>query len=291
MAWDAAVEAVIVMDLADHVHGGEFFEGELGDLALPGVSLGHFGGVHDHDEAALAFDLYDFEFHVDGEGFFDFGVLPAAGAEALVAADHDEPRPLIVNVAANDLLLLRRDAVGRHVGEHHRVELAQESRQPFAVPLGHVALSASGVMRRPFQPPWSPPAADRSSIWWLASIIFLPFFGRSGRSTRIARSPRDMTVTRASLLSTRSPGKPLWTSCRLPASRRAAAPPSLHRRIRGVVLGAGLLEIVRRSGPCRSLTLIEFLSLSSRASLAWRRSRDFAQVASGRRRSADESCE
>ena len=42
MAGRAAVEAVVVMDLSDHVHRREFLKGELGDLALPGVSLGHF---------------------------------------------------------------------------------------------------------------------------------------------------------------------------------------------------------------------------------------------------------
>src|ERR1043166_1668279 len=90
-----AAEAVIVVDLAQPVHGGEFFDGEFGDLALPGIAVGHFGSVHDEDEAALAFDLHGLEVHGDGESFLDLGVLPAAGAEALVAADHDEADALV----------------------------------------------------------------------------------------------------------------------------------------------------------------------------------------------------
>ena len=43
---------------------------------------------------------------VDRQGLFDLGVLPAAGAEALRAADHDQAAALVVGVAADHLLLL-----------------------------------------------------------------------------------------------------------------------------------------------------------------------------------------
>ena len=70
---------------------------------------------------------------IDRQRLLDRRVLPAAGPEAVRAADHDQAAALVVRVAAEHLLLLLADLLVGHVGQDHAVEIAQEDGQLVAV--------------------------------------------------------------------------------------------------------------------------------------------------------------
>ncbi len=93
----------------------------LGDDLLPVVPLGDLAGVHDHDHGAEALDLQRLDLHVDGQRLLDRGVHPAAGAEAVAAAEHDQPGPHVVHVRLEELVLRLGEGVLGDVGQDHRV--------------------------------------------------------------------------------------------------------------------------------------------------------------------------
>src|SRR5437879_945572 len=103
LEWDVpSVLAAVVIDQPHHVHRRQLLDRELGNLLLPAVALGHFRGVHEEDQAALALDLERFDVAIDGQRLLDRRALPAAGAETVRTADHDETAALLVGVAADD---------------------------------------------------------------------------------------------------------------------------------------------------------------------------------------------
>ena len=65
--------------------------------------------------------------HVDGQDFFELAPAPPAGAEAFIAADHDQTAAHIVNVGGEIFLLIFRNPArpARDVGENHRVVVLQ----------------------------------------------------------------------------------------------------------------------------------------------------------------------
>ncbi|MFO0842011.1 MAG: hypothetical protein U0797_06365 [Gemmataceae bacterium] len=80
-------------------------------------------------EAALALDLERADVAIDRQRLLDGRVLPAAGAEAVRPADHDQAAALVVGVRPQHLTVLLADAVGGDVRQHHAVEVRQEHGQ------------------------------------------------------------------------------------------------------------------------------------------------------------------
>jgi hypothetical protein len=77
--------------------------------------------VHDHDGGALDLHLHRPDLHVDRQRLLDRAVEPAAGAEALVAAEHDQAGPHVVDVRLQQLLLRLGEDVLRDVAQDDRV--------------------------------------------------------------------------------------------------------------------------------------------------------------------------
>ena len=95
--------------------------GFLSDLLLPVVALGDFAGVHDHRQRTLAGDAGRLDLHVDRQGLLDRRVHPAARAEAIGAAQHDQARAKVVRVAFEQLLLFLGERVLGDIGEDHAI--------------------------------------------------------------------------------------------------------------------------------------------------------------------------
>src|SRR5207245_1520872 len=137
------VAAPLPVNDADLVHGRQFLDCQFGDLLLPAVAVGHFAGVHDQRQAALALYLERLDVTIDRKSLLDRRSLPAAGTEAVGAADHDETASLIMRVAANDFLLLVGDhaalldislairlyIAGRNVRQDQAIVVAEEDCQ------------------------------------------------------------------------------------------------------------------------------------------------------------------
>ena len=107
----------------------------LGDDLLPVVPLGNLAGVHDQRHRADALDLDRLDLHVDRQGLFDRRVHPAAGAEAVAAAEHDQARPHVVAVGRQELVLALGERLLGDVAQDHRVvrlKLGQIGRQRVA---------------------------------------------------------------------------------------------------------------------------------------------------------------
>ena len=96
----------------------------LGDDLLPVVPLGDLAGVHDQDHGADALDLERLDLHVDRQGLLDRRVHPAAGAEAVGAAEHDQAGPHVVAVGGQELVLAFGERLLGDVAEDHRCRRA-----------------------------------------------------------------------------------------------------------------------------------------------------------------------
>ena len=118
--------APIEVEHAYLVRRREFSDGQLGDLLLPAISVRHFRGVHEQDEAALALDLDRLDIAVNGKGLLHRGSLPSAGAEAVGPSDHDQPASLLVHVAPQHLLLIFAEQLRRDIGEDDAIVIAEK---------------------------------------------------------------------------------------------------------------------------------------------------------------------
>ena len=78
----------------------------LADHLLPVVGLRNFAGVHVEHQCADRHDLRALDLEIDRHRLFELGVRPAAGAEAVGAADHDQPAAQLLGVAHQHLDLL-----------------------------------------------------------------------------------------------------------------------------------------------------------------------------------------
>ena len=94
---------VFPVDQARVVVARQGADGGLGDDGLPVVSFGNLAGVHDQRHGADSLHLDRLDLHVDRQGLFDRRVHPAAGAEAVGAADHDQPASHVVAVGRQKL--------------------------------------------------------------------------------------------------------------------------------------------------------------------------------------------
>ncbi len=77
----------------------------------------------DHDRQRS--DRHDFQtldLKVDGHGLFQQRIGPAAGAEAVGAAEHHQPAPHVLRVADQHFDLRVGELLARHVGQQHRVK-------------------------------------------------------------------------------------------------------------------------------------------------------------------------
>ncbi len=114
---------------------GQRADRRLGHDLLPVVPLGDLAGVHDQDHGADALDLQRLDLHVDRQRLLDGRVHPAAGAEAVGPAEHDQPGAHVVAVGRQQLVLGLGERLLGDVGQDHRViglELRQVGRQRVA---------------------------------------------------------------------------------------------------------------------------------------------------------------
>ena len=102
--------------------------------------------MHDLDQGPLALDLHGLDLHVDRQGLLDRRVHPAAGAEAVLAAEHDQAGAHVVDVGLEQPLLRLGERVLGDVAEDHgveRLELAEVVGERVA-PLVAAAADAGG---------------------------------------------------------------------------------------------------------------------------------------------------
>ena len=124
-----AVATETVLHEADHILRVQPVDREACDVLLPLVAVGHFGGVHDENEAAATGRLNRFDLAIDGERRLDRRALIATGAVRIRPADHDEPATLIVDRRANRFHLIGSKRLRRHVREDDAIEVTQEQRE------------------------------------------------------------------------------------------------------------------------------------------------------------------
>ncbi len=124
---------VVPVGNAAVIHGTQNFQCFDTDDLLPVVPLRDFAGVHHHRQGTDRPDLGILDLKIDRHRLFKFGIAPAAGTEAVGAADHHDARPellgiadehgdLIVGEAGGVFHIVGEGAVGpRHVRQHHAV--------------------------------------------------------------------------------------------------------------------------------------------------------------------------
>ena len=117
--------AVVVVNHAAVVARAQRLHGLFGDPLLPEIALRHLGGVHHHDQGAPGNHLGGLDLEIDGHGFFQVRVRPAAGAETVGGSHHHQPAAQLLRVSHEHLDLVVGESFPRHVSQNNRIVLLQ----------------------------------------------------------------------------------------------------------------------------------------------------------------------